>query len=569
MRMPKIGEEVDPSLFEDNSRMPAIGQEVDESLFEQKQKPEPFHPKEELIKILKNLPNIGASFIAGQVEPMIQAPQEMAKLLNPYGKYLDTVQPTKLEHPDKSAYELGEQTSLVPLVLEGGVGAGRLAAKGAKALSPTNIAASFLKGNLSPEELAANLRATQGTETNLGNVVQNPHLQRYLENTLFKVPFTGAAQTLERAAKQTEQKGQDILSNLLGEHNPINTEKKLNDSLKNEFLKTRSIKKNLYDIPDKLAESVGFRPAIDNFVKTANKHKNILEDTILLKNEPSTRNLLNKLLGYVEPFKKEKQATSILDAQGRPILKEKEIKLPSLKEANLMKGKLNELASKASSSVDLEHQQQAAIFRDLANSLKTDISQSISKFDHPELSEAYRNAENFYGTNYARYLDPDIYKFIRMRNPKDSDQIVSSFIKTGPSNDQANKIEKLAEALPKDKRNLLGYNYLSKALNRNGSLNQNKLVALLGENKLGPRQFEALFPNPALRNSLLDYQRLVNLNKKGISIMFNPATGQQATLNLGKKLANLPFGRVVTNLLTSPDVREKVVKAIIKKKTNQ
>ncbi len=445
-------------------------------------------------------------------------------------------------------------------------GALKIAGKAAKILSPTNLAASLLKGNLSAEDLASNLRAAHGTETGIGDVIGNSFLKRYLENTLAKAPLTGAAQALDRAAKQTEQKGSGILKDLLGKNDPIDHEKVLHTSLIDMFKKSNTTKRNLYNQTDEMAHQLGFTPSVDNFTKAAKKYKDLLDDTVLLKNEPKTKALLKKLAGYSDTFQEGKETSQILDESGRPLLKKKNIKMPSLKEANLMKGKLNELAADAGSSIDLEHRQMASVFSDLARSLRKDIKGSLDKFGHEGLSKSYADAENFYANNHAKYLDKEIYPFIKRKNPKDSDELISSFVKTGKSTDKANKIEKLANALPEDKRDLLSYSYLSRALNRNGTINQNKLSTLLGENALGNRQFNALFKNPEIRQALTDYKTLVKLNQKGISIMENPATGQQNPLGASRIMANLPFGQITTKMLTSPSVRQKLVNKIISKK---
>jgi hypothetical protein len=114
---------------------------------------------------------------------------------------------------------------------------------------------------------------------------------------------------------------------------------------------------------------------------------------------------------------------------------------------------------------------------------------------------------------------------------------------------------------------------LQRALDENGVLNPLKLKTLISKNALGQRQFEALFPNPVIRNALRDYSDLVNMNTKALKLMQNPETGQMnmdllpllssSPTNFLLKLTGAPLAG---KLLRSEKTRTKLVKKITNKK---
>jgi hypothetical protein len=185
------------------------------------------------------------------------------------------------------------------------------------------------------------------------------------------------------------------------------------------------------------------------------------------------------------------------------------------------------------------------------------------------LKSKYNLSEENYAKKFSPFLDKQIYKFINGNS--DPETLVSSFIKTGKSTDRANLINKLNQKFPKEDRNLLGYAYLQRAMDENNVLNPMKLKTLLSKNALGNKQFEALFPDPEIRNSLRDYIKLVGMNTKGLKLMENPETGQMAMdilpliskspARLAAKLVGAPF---IGKKLRSEKTRTKLVNKMIK-----
>lgn len=448
--------------------------------------------------------------------------------------------------------------------------------KGIEYLRPSN----FLRGNLTPQELTRNLYMTKGTETGLGDVIGSPMLKRMNENVLSKIPFSGANEAMQRTAGSLVDKGENHLKDLLGSNKGEEFEHELTGALGDFYKKNEAQKSKLYKSSNKIADDLGLKLPLSSFSNVANKYSKAIEHTNILKYEPEFKSLLEKLNIYKNPLKKEKITGKILDKQGRPILNETKTTYPSLEESNLLKAKLNDLSMKYGTSTNMADQGASKIFKELSHALKGDILNSIKNSGSSDLFKAYTTAEENYAKNFSPFLEKEVYKFINGKS--DADTIVSSFIKTGKSNDRADLINKLMKSLPEGKKNLLGYGYLQRAIDRidangdvRGVLNPSKLKTLLSENALGPRQFKALFPDRKTQRSLMDYSSLVGKNSKALKLMQNPENGSmsmdilplisKSSGSLGAKLLGAP---IVRKMLTSEKTRTNLVKKMIKNSKN-
>jgi hypothetical protein len=447
-----------------------------------------------------------------------------------------------------------------------------------EALRPTNIAAKmFPAKNLSEEQLLSNLKAAEGTPTSLGNVLENPFLAKQYENVLSKVPLSGVTQKMQESAGEVVNRGKGVLNKLLGENNPENVTQQVSDTLVKQFNAHQKEKRSLYDAVDELALKHGVNPDLSSFSQTAKSYKDAIESSGILKTEPDVAKILRKVENYIP--KKTSRSDVIT---GKPIVKKPKI---TLKEANLLKGKLNGYAEKAKQSPDPAQRGLASVYGNLAKSLKSDIEKSIESSGNETVKNAYKTAEENYKKHFSPFLDRDIYKHIS--GQKDADMIVADFLKTSRSTDRSNKLSKLTSKLPDKEQKLIGYSYFSRALDNEGNLDPNKLNSLI--KNLGKRQFKALIPEESLRNELLNFSKLYKMNIKGVDILKNPPTGQQALDLLpslmahagssyaGGLLGGLPgaiagvaapglISRPIVNALTSPKFREKTVNAILKKR---
>ena len=432
-----------------------------------------------------------------------------------------------------------------------------------KRLAPSNL----LRGNLTPEELEHNLRITQGTQTGLGDVIGNPFLKRFNENILSKIPGSGVNNALQQTAGEIVNRGHSILESISPAGEVENLDKYLNDALKDAYKFHQNKKNSLYGNVNQLANEVGLDLNLKNFSNQAKQYKNAIQDTNILKYEPDLQKLIGKLAKFEDPVKTTETKGALVDTYGNPLLQETTTTTPSLEEANLLKGRLNQLASQHGASPNPSDRHLSGVFGKLASTLKGDIQEAIQKSGHEGLKNLYEEAEKNYGKNFSPFLDKQIYKFIN--GNADADTLISSFIKTGKSNDRANLINKVIDRLPQEHKNLLGYGYLQRALDENGVINPLKLKTLISKNALGQRQFEALFPNPVIRNALRDYSDLVGMNTKALRLMQNPETGQMnmdilpllsgSPANFLLKLTGAPFAG---KILRSEKTRTKLVKKL-------
>lgn len=445
--------------------------------------------------------------------------------------------------------------------------------RGYNALKPSNL----FRGNLTPEELKKNLEITRGTETGLGDVIGSPWLKRANENILSKIPFSGSNEAMQRTAKKVVSRGHEILEDLLGSNSPENFDKTLNDALTSVYKSHQSNKVSLYRETNKIADESRLNLRLDNFSNEAKKYLGALKETKILKYDPDLSSLINRLKNYSRTGRPDLSSLmNILEnhsGDGKPDLSSlmnifknysgsgRGIKL---EEANLLKGKLRLLANQYEISPNMTDRHAASVFHNLSSSLKGDILSSIKSSGNKELLNAYEKAEKNYEVNFSPFLDKEIYKFVT--GHADPDMLLSTFIKTGKSTDRSNLLSKLMDKLPEDKKGLVGYGYLQRALDGNGVLNPLKLNTLLSKDSLGTRQFETLFHNKKMQSALRDYYSLVDKNTKALTLMQNRANGQMGTdmLALASKsiptfLAKVTGARPLTNALTSENVRNNLV----------
>ncbi len=437
-----------------------------------------------------------------------------------------------------------------------------LGKKAFNAIRPSNL----FRGQQTPEQLQNSLSVTAGTETPLGDVLQSPFLKHAYENVVAKVPFSGANESMQRTGQHIVQKGNDLMRDLLGNHSPANVEGELSDTLQkaNKFHINQKVQ--LYNEPDKISKEIGMKLNLPTFSNIAKESVAAIEDTNILKTEPEFKKLLNKLQNYQNP---DKQINKGFDyATGKPII---ENKPPTLKEANILSGHLNDLAEKYSASGNPADRNSANVFRRLSKALKADIKNSINETGNEDLISSFDKAEKNYAQNYSPFLEKEIYKFANGK--VDPDMIVQAFIKTGKSTDRSNLLEKFTSKLPESKRKLLGYAFLKRAYNANGELDPLAFKQLLSNKNLGPRQFDLLFPGK-LGKQLRDYSALIEKNPEAFQVMKNPKTGARVSdLITGGAMVFNPIAtgagilssRALNKLMTSPKVREKLVNKMLEK----
>lgn len=431
------------------------------------------------------------------------------------------------------------------------IAGGKAIAKTYNTLKPSNL----LRGNLSNEELLANLKAAEGTNTGLGDVIGSPTLKRVQENILPSVPFSGAYTAMQNTARQITEKGEGLMSKI-GENLPEGDKTKiLQDAIKSAARQATKDKQADYKKVNKIADDLGLSVGRAKFQSKAQSILDNIEKSPELKREfPS--DLLADIKEYAS------------NGKGN-----------SLELSNIFKGKLG---SKANKHYREGNTHEYGIMKDLHEALDSDIKSAIKDSGHDTLMAEYKNAQANYGSKYKPFEHPDVAKFTKEGG--DADTMLSHFLKTGV-NDRGELIERLTTKLPKNLRNLPLHMYLSRAV-EDGKLNPVKLDTLYG--KLGEKQRSALIPEKAMRDQLENYTRGVGMNKESFHTMFNPKTGQRNLDSLigaleaaaGYGLAGLKgaavalpvggiAGRIANKALTSERARTKLVKAMLKQKAKK
>jgi len=248
----------------------------------------------------------------------------------------------------------------------------------------------------------------------------------------------------------------------------------------------------------------------------------------------------------------------------------------SLKEANIMSGKLRELSKQYGATGDISSRNASRILGDLSKSLKSDIKNSIKETGNKKLISSFDKAEKNYRKQFSPFLDKAVISFTSGKKlPED---LVSSFLKTSTTSDKAVRLQKLFNVIPKKDQDLIRYSYFSRALQGSEglkSINPNKLKTLW--TKLGDNQRKVLIPDANERKQLDNYVRLVEMNPKATNKMFNPQTGQMNSdlitaymfMHPGKSLKEIVLGWMGNKGLTSEKFRNKVVQKMIERKSKE
>lgn len=467
-------------------------------------------------------------------------------------------------------------------------GAGEMAAistaidsllKGGSKLLPKNV----LRGNLSDEALRKNLETARGTETGLGSVLESPLLKEHQENILANLPFSGVKDQQARIGSDIGKKGENILAKYLGDTERKFATKEMGKDLEQQFEKQQSISKEMYKIPQEMADSLGVRIKTDDLASIVSQNKKTINSESFLSDHPATKKALKQMAGLEKGI-----------AGGG-----------SLKEANIRASELNRIGSDYSNSPLPADRNLGNTLSSLGGALKKDIRESLEKSGNTELINSFNAAEKNYGENLAQYFDPDIYKFARPKTDKgiskkkkaDVEDIIPTFLKTGPQTDKGDLLASLTNKLSPKGQDLAKYIYLSRAL-EGGKLNPSQLPSLLGDKKIGQNQLEALFPKKSERDELANLLGQIKMNPDAMNRMFNPETGRRGLAAIPPGLATLGgivggagglmsggggaqsallglggvggalaasglYGRGANKLLTSEKIRESLVRAII------
>lgn len=453
--------------------------------------------------------------------------------------------------------------ALLSLVGEGTNKALSSGSSAINSLRPSNL----LRGNATPEQLQRNLKATEGTETNLGDVTESPLTKEFYENFLAKLPFSGASKKLAETGRQITNTGQNLVDSYLPENvSPNEVSDRLGEALIEAKKNSTQEKEAAYKIPENLADQENLKLELPKFSALAKKHLDAINSSTMLQYEPEVKSLINRLTNYTNPTKKTLNTGNIVDTQGNPIINETETKYPRLKEANMLAGRLNELANKNKASLNSLDRQGGAVLGQLGSTLKNEIKSTIANNGSKALQDSFQNAEDFYRKNFSKFLDKDLFKFTEQKKP--ADDLIATFLQNSRKSDKAAKLDKLMGRLDPNSQDLVRYGYFSRALEgpeEARSINPQKLSTLWKD--LGPNQKKVLVPEKSHREQFDNFSNLTSKNAEAFRLMFNPKTGARlaGALTLGN-LAKAPLGiamRPVVNKLTSEEYRTKLINKMI------
>jgi hypothetical protein len=499
-------------------------------------------------KLIRGLAQFAPALIAPEAE--LGSAGEAISKIPKLGQFLKSA--TSQAIP-QAAYGATQNENPLLGAAEGGIGGaigsgiGGLAEKTINALRPSKL----LRGNLTPKQLARNIEVTKGTETGLGNIIDNPALKRLQENILPNIIGSGAENTLQKIGNQLIDKGDAILNRLTRGESTADYGVKIQEALKKASNEANEAKNISYGKLNKLAEKHGVKIGRTNFQNTAKSIINEINESKELKQEFG-KDLYNKIKGY-----------SVNKSEN------------NLKRTNIFKGLLGDKANELYLS---GKSYESKLLGDLKNSLEKDTEEAFEKSNNPELKNQYIKTQKEYKENYAPFLDKDIIKFTRQGG--DPDLILTHFLRGGKA-ERALLLNKLKSKMPKSQEELLSSAYFSKAVNDQGKVDPLKFRTLY--NKLGKNQKNVLLGEGELRKTIKNYSDLVGKNTEAFNLLFNPKTGARNSdlltkagqigssigaglPGLGANIALSLGAKGANKLLTNPGIREKLVEGMIKNK---
>ena len=505
----------------------------------------------------------------GEYLPYGAAEGVISKPLSILGRYLATGGSGAASSliNDKSSPEQATESAALNMLTKGTF-------HGLEKIRPTRL----FKSPLSSEELLKNSEAANGTETNLGRVIQNPELARFYENTLSSLPGTGVKGQLQRAGMQTQEqannlatrilgttdpetlansidqqgesamkktlgvndledsenqlnnRGEQMLNNLFGNYNQKTNSDELNKLLNETFVNRQNAKNQIYSARDMAAENdPNFKMDTSNFQNAVNKHADALENTNVLKYEPKLAMLLGKLGKYkgISPD----VDNMIVDESGKPLLSFN--KSPTLNEATQLKSMLNKHANQFGASPNPSDRYVAGKFGDLAASLDKDINSSIENSGNDELKSLHDKANDNYKSNFLPFLDKDIYKYIN--GNADPDKMVSDLLTTGSHEERSTRLSKLSNLSPQLQKEFAKTYFNRSYSNIDNEIKHKYLSKLIDD--LGPNQIDLLVPSAQNQKLLRDYS-----NASKVFQEFNKTINGDGTINhdfLSRKINDL------------------------------
>ena len=440
-------------------------------------------------------------------------------------------------------------------------------------LTPTGFIAKHYGNHLSADELAANLRSAQGTETGLGRVLQSPGMAKTYENVSTHIPFAGGANAFSRTGEKIKERANETIAGLNKNGLVVNPNEAANALLHEAKNTQNKIKNDMFKPVEKLEKKENFQVELPKSTSRARANIKSIEDGPLYKHNDKFKAAARKLFGLTNTSEKVK--SEILGPNGLPLISK--TNTPSIVETRMVADDLYEAGKKMLNNNNSADQQRGKLYISLAKDIRKELIEEINTKGSPELQKADALAMANFKQNYVPFLDEDIHGLLKGGNL--SETFIRDVIRPSKINDEVNDIIKVKALLPEEQKALLGQGYLASAINKEGQLDPRELLKKI--NSLGSKQFNELFDETG-KQALLDFERLVKNNPEAMNAMFNPYNGyRNSTWASGLLSSILSHGDIMTGLasvasqaalakafnkmMTSEKFREKVVTKKIKR----
>ena len=389
---------------------------------------------------------------------------------------------------------------------EGALKAPGFAAKGAKKLLPSEQ----LKTALSPEQIAENIRIAGDMPVNVGDILQNPDIQKLYNNRLTQMPFNSATKNMFEIRGELTKRADTLFDELKmkagldpdADLGAYDYGAALQDALIDRFDSARAQSRQNYDRVNAMGEAANVGIVDSNFKSALDKYLGEIKGSQKLEQlaDPKLKNMLETLSSIEE--------------------------VTSLKDADLTRANLGDLAYSAKFN---RNKPEARVYSGLKAALDKDIQASLKEY--PEIAQANKHAIEYYKENVAPFEDKDIIKYtVKGESP---DRLVSSFVQYGRKSDLGDQLSKLSSKLPEQEKALLPLAVYSQAIEE-GTLSPLKLKSL--HKKLGGKQKEALFDSPETKRQFDDLVKAIDLNKDILQSDVNFKTGYSTLKDLGTAL---------------------------------
>lgn len=425
--------------------------------------------------------------------------------------------------------------------------AGKGISKGAGAIAdrlPTDAnkakaVAKQAEGLLSPEELARNVRAAEGTNTDIGNVIGSPELAHKLSNEIMPQANDAVVDSIMRQREQQVQGRAEQVGDMAagkGKLTDVDMNPLVENLTKAAAKESEFVKNELYRPIDKLAKAENIALELPTFKKTAAANAAAIENSPMLAANSKFKSRYNKLLG----LQKTENVTpgKIVDASGKPLTET--VQTSSISEAKAIFNDLYSEGARMAKSESAVDRATGKLYKQLASEGNADIKNLLNNKGSKKIQDTYETAQEHYRSDFSRFLDKDVRKFLDEN--KDYDSMVHDIIKPSKIKDNYSQIEKVIDVLPEGQKHLLGAAYLQKAFDPYGVLQPTEMANLW--NKLGKRQQQALFPDSAMRQSIRDFINLKQMNADALNKWFNPKTGAKNQGMIAKVMEAIKGGGV-------------------------